>query len=745
MNYWEIYRECNKIKSLILEQSLTEAFQKLRLIPKLYLTGDTLTEIENFEMTYKYMLQYNINNTADTNRQQIYENLQRSLLLIIDHICYTARNISPEMSIYYAKDKGITKDLQLDEVNTLLDQLNVFISIDELLENIPVEVREQNKVEFHHQHFNDIFNRLLIKNHLGKNEYYLYSTIFHSENFHWFDKCTLVSGLTISLLTNFDTEKFRLLAEVFLIGETQVMERALAGFILSILKFENRLSLFPNIKKELTKISTSPFFNDHFLLLALQLIKSVDTEKVSKKIQEELLPEVMKAAPKLTDKLDIENILSEFDKEDKNPDWEYFFKDSPDLYKKMEEISNLQMEGSDVFIGAFSMLKHFPFFNTLSNWLTPFYPDNDFLLNDISNHQLNGLIREFMLSLQKAPYLCNSDKYSFCFNLKNMPETQLGMMIDMFTAEIHNLEELQKEDEQLNKEHKSRSIYTQYLQDIYRFYKIFPLKKQFEDIFKSNFNLYKHSFSDILFKDFSLLKQIGEFYFIKDHYDEALEVFLLLEEKGDDTVVLLQKIAYAYQKSKKYENALSYYLKADMLESSNPWNLKKIALCYRFLKDYHNSLKYYKEAEQIEPDNLYIQVYIGHTYVDLKEYEKALTYYYKVEYLAPENIKLLRPIAWISLATGRLDDAENYYKKIPETEKSKYDLINLGHLYWCKGKKEVASDYYLKALFEKNAEVELVEKSILEDAELLFSLGADPSDLPLMIDYLKYKVLNKDI
>ena len=62
--------------------------------------------------------------------------------------------------------------------------------------------------------------------------------------------------------------------------------------------------------------------------------------------------------------------------DDKNPEWEEIFKDSPGLMNKMEEFSGLQREGADVFMGSFSMLKLFPFFNEISNWFIPFFIEN---------------------------------------------------------------------------------------------------------------------------------------------------------------------------------------------------------------------------------------------------------------------------------------------------------------------------------------------------------------------------------
>src|SRR6056297_1969714 len=96
------------------------------------------------------------------------------------------------------------------------------------------------------------------------------------------------------------------------------------------------------------------------------------------------MPELWKMRSTLEDKLNIEDLLKDKMLEDKNPEWERVFQDTPGLYDKMEEFSNLQMEGSDVFLSAFAMLKRFPFFNEINNWFLPFYKENYYFAETFS-------------------------------------------------------------------------------------------------------------------------------------------------------------------------------------------------------------------------------------------------------------------------------------------------------------------------------------------------------------------------
>ncbi len=109
-------------------------------------------------------------------------------------------------------------------------------------------------------------------------------------------------------------------------------------------------------------MNEDPGFKRNLERVIIQFIRSKETEKIQKKIKDEIIPEMIKISPNLKDKINLDSLMDDTNADDKNPEWEEIFKDSPGLMDKMEEFSELQMEGADVFIGSFSMLKLFPFF-----------------------------------------------------------------------------------------------------------------------------------------------------------------------------------------------------------------------------------------------------------------------------------------------------------------------------------------------------------------------------------------------
>jgi len=571
----------------------------------------------------------------------------------------------------------------------------------------------------------------------SENEINLLRKINESEKLPWHDKSLFVSSLTLSVLRCFDENKIDLLFEFYNKQEDQVWPRALVGIVLALHKYDKRVDLYPKILERLDAFTGNPEVEKNIEAIIIQMIKSKETEEITRKWEQEIMPEIMKMRPNIEQKLDLENIVSDKFIEDKNPDWERVFEDSPDLLDKLQEFSKLQMEGSDVFMSAFGRLKHFPFFNRISNWFIPFFKENPDLGAIFSSKEDNNIF-PLIEKLESSYYMCNSDKYSFCFNLQYIPDAQRNSMMQMFNEEMKQMNEIGEDEEILTGFARTKSIYTQYLQDLYRFYKLHPLRNEVDDIFNYKLDIYNTQFYNRIIEDKKIRRNIAEFYFERNHFDQAVEVFQNLDEEERNKVEILEKTAYGYQRLGDYQTALDYYLKADLFDTNKPWLTKKIALCYRYLNQPEKALEYYKAAENYEPDNLYIQAYIGHSLFQLERYEEAIKYYFKVEYLAPENAKIRRPIAWCSFMLDKFDTAENYLFKLLEKESNYYDYITLGHVYWSMKQPEKAQEAYKNAVVHKDSSFKKFSAAYLEDRKYLENRGIDHLEINLMMDRVKF-------
>ena len=116
----------------------------------------------------------------------------------------------------------------------------------------------------------------------------------------------------------------------------------------------------------------------------------------------------------------------------------------------------------------------------------------------------------------KSPMLCNSDKYSFCFSMQNISSEYKKTVSDSIKAEFDQMEEIEKDKSFLDLSRKAEIVSGQYIRDLYRFFKLYPLREGFEDIFTWRFDFHtKFAFADLLREDFKIQRNIAEILFRK--------------------------------------------------------------------------------------------------------------------------------------------------------------------------------------------------------------------------------------
>jgi len=739
MNYSELKDKINVILENVARHKVIDALDQLQKLTAECKNKDLAEQLENHRETYRSMLKYSFELIDDPEKEKVYRHLMKSILELADDVRDDII-FNQKLLGYYIIKNEVDRDAKLlaGKSGKIIDSLSFQKEIEHILEDKSEESkngRAHVKEEYQRSLLN-IFRIIWMTDRFHEDETNLVSQIIPSRVIPWHDKSILVSSLTLSLIRHFDLQKVNLLFDFLEIKEDQVWQRALTGLLLGLFFHDKRLKYYPEIESRLKLIREEKDFSKNIEAIILQYLKARETEKVTRKIREEIFPEMMKIKSTLEEKLDLEDITSIKNIEEKNPEWETVFKDTPDLYAKLEEFSALQMEGSDVFISAFAMLKRFDFFDVLSNWFLPFYPDNEYVSRSLENLKTEFDIPLFLEGLDRSAVLCNSDKYSFCLNIKNMPALQRKMMMEMFNMEIKAMNELSTNDEMLDKFLRDRTIYTQYLQDLYRFFKLHPLKNEFEDVFEIRSGIERSYLICLLIVDTKIMRNIGEFYFEKGYYQEAINLFSNLPF-DENNFEVFEKIAYSYQKLGNWSKALENYHKAELFDKNKKWIYQKIAFCSRKIGDYKSALKYYKEMEQEDPENLYIQLYIGHTYMDMEEFETALKYYFKVEYQDPSNKKIYRPIAWCSFATGKFDIARKYFDKALRNKPNKNDFVNMGHVDWCTGDKKMAIENYKRSLIMSGADFNWLATIFEQDRKYLLKYGIKEFDIPLMIDYLK--------
>lgn len=732
-----------KIAILVYEGRLRESLQQMKEFVGPVGKSDYINQIENLESTYRSMISYTVKGVHDPERKKIYTRLQQSVIKLADQVKEDLLADSSGWHTYWLKancenERKLAGKSLVETIDDLIfkSELDEWLTESGTRWSEPVTDRQTR----HRKLIEDIFNHLWLTDYYGDAEDELINITLHGNKFDWYEKALFVSAVTLSTLRVWGEKKIRIMLSLFTDGEEKIRERALAGLLLSLYYYNRRLSLHPGLARQLGEVFSEKGAHELMRITIIQLLRSRETERIGRKLQEEILPKVAGLKPRIEEKLDLENLLPADLTEGKNPDWSDLFEESEDIYKSMEEFSKLQMEGADVYMSAFANLKNFDFFRSFSNWFLPFYPDHESLNNIFKDEILGEGTNELAEALYKTPFICNSDKYSLVINLKHLPDAQKKMMLKVFRMELEGLEQMRDSEIDLDPNLTFRTNITQYLQDLYRFFKLSPYKNEFEDLFRGNLEIHNTDFFRLIFSSSGDRLMLADYYFGKDFYNEALDLYNYIADEGSEESEepqLYEKAGYCLQQQGLFTEAIKRYKRANISKRKS-WTLKKIGYCYRRLGMPEEALEYYLEAETAESDNMHTVAMIGHCYLDLKRYDEALKYYFRVEYNDPGNYRVLKPIAWCYFVTGKFDESLKYYNKLSEENLKAHDYINIGHLALCSGERDKAIDNYRKSITRGSLPGTELTEIFREDSELLASLGANQDDLPIIADYLIY-------
>jgi tetratricopeptide (TPR) repeat protein len=704
--------------------------------------GQLRDEYNDLELTYRNMLSYTIEGINDPERNKVYIKLIQSILELSDKVRQDILSHNSGWNTYWVKQQT-EKEQKLTgkTIVETVDDLMFKSELDEWL-RLSNEINPDPESEIskkHRQLIKNIFNHLWLTDFYGEAEESLIKIILNSGKFRWYESCIFTTAITLSSFRSWQTEKLFHLIAIYNSGQEQVMERALSGLILNLHYYNGRILLYPEIGSRIIDMARVPGFREHCRIIVLQIIRSRETEKLSRKLHDEILPQVAKLRPRIEEKLDLDNILPNEKNEGKNPDWASMFNDSEEIFKTMEELTKLQMEGADVYMSAFANLKHFDFFKDFQNWFVPFYPDHEVVDEIFRDEVLGPGTNQMAEAMYKTPFICNSDKYSLILNLKYLPAAQKSMMLKVFRMELEGLGQIDDEESMTDPNRKFRTNVTQYLQDIYRFFKLSPYRKEFEDIFIGRLDIYNSEFFRLTCNASEAEAGLADYFFSKDFYEDALSLYLKQTASRPDDAQLYEKIGYCCQELYNFEEAITYYRMAELIDRK-VWTLKKTGLCLRRLGKYEEALDYYLEAAEIEPDNLHTAIMTAHCYLDLKEYDKALSHYFRVEYNDPGNLKILRPIAYCYFALGKFSESAKYYERLSAGKLIPHDLINMGHLALCQGRKKEAVDLYRQSIMSGDLTREQFISIYSDDRNLLIQLGVNKDDLPILLDYLLFAI-----
>lgn len=547
------------------------------------------------------------------------------------------------------------------------------------------------------------------------------------------DQQLLVSAVTLSLLNFFDVNKFRLLVAVFRrSSDERVRQRALVGWALCLNADVARL--YPELHDMVSEAVEGDGAADELAELQMQMVFCLRAESDNKIIQSEIMPDLMKSGNIRITRNGLEEAEDDPMEDVLHP--ELSEQRMEKLEASMRRMAEMQRQGSDIYFGGFSQMKRFPFFDTVANWFVPFYLEHPGVEGVTDN--VRG--RRFLLSiLSKGPF-CDSDKYSFVLGYKtavgHMPENLLQMM-DRGEAMLVGSE---MDSEELDTPAFMRRSY---LQNLYRFFRVYPRRGEFVNPFDSTQQPRYLFFASNLIQQTRAEEKLGEVTaFLLKHraYDAArLTLQNYRQELRDAQFYLLNGTLLA--RTHAQQNAgmtdADCYARLLELEPENERAWTGYARAMFAQGDYPTALDYYRRLAERHPEHRRYALNEAVCLTNLNEYEEALKLLFRLNYEMPEDAGVSRVLAWALVGSGKYEQAEKYYKVLIQQEPvAADDLLNYGYCLWFSGSPAAAADMFRRYASHDGVSFD-PQRDFSAESDIISRHGISDVEVQLMTDLLE--------
>lgn len=610
--------------------------------------------IERWTQSYKYMLQYAMTGKEDKGRDLLINDISNNIKGLCKDLIADLDSATSS-KIFYA-----TRRLEKIQNNSFENLLLKFALSDKRYKSDISEGKYDTSVAREREALIDnIFEYVMALPFNPTARLNIIKGLCADPNESLELKCIVVSALFVSLSQLYDRHKLITLLDIYEVSDSgRLSARLLISIMLILSQWHDEINDDISLKQRLDNWKDSIQNYTRLRDAVMAFLNTFDTSRINNKMKNEILPsfrnipsDVLKDFQKRYGNGDLEDM--EF-----NPEWEEMLRKSG-LEDKMKEFAEMQSEGADLMMMAFSDLKALPFFNKLSHWFLS-YDRNRSDLAFIRDPQNKAFAR--LLDVN-GPF-CDTDKYSFALTLSQLPDLNRRMISSQIEA---SLEQLKIESEeaalyQANPEFNSEMI--KFLRDLYRFFNLFRLKNEFYNPLKYPLNYIKLPVLGEWLDDFELNSKAAEFYFQRGYYRDALMLYDQIVKEGSSDGFLWEKIGFCHQSLGNPQSALETYQKAEFFFPEKNWLRKMIAFCLKATQRYVEASEYYKMVLDTDPDNVRLLFNTALSLLEAKKYGEALEYCHKALFLKGNDRKIMSLTAACEILSGNISKGKNIIDRL---------------------------------------------------------------------------------
>ena len=667
------------IENRRLGYAITQLENFLLSNPQLKTDLEKLISIQN---DYKLMSDYWQRGYDDPEREMVYSQLLRRLYVLATNIIIHDRIFHVSfLKSMHTRPRQARKNWSIISRRR---QLEEFVSDVAMLEFEPEEKLREKSIQIYVRHqllTHDLFDYILTSRLWNDELADAFVDILLSPTIDTIDQQLIVSAITLSAINHFGINKFRILTEVSLKStDEEVRQRALVGWVFCL--DERKTAIYPEMEEMVRNFCENQDCLDQLAGLQIQLIYCMETEQDQRTIKDEIIPDILQGnSVKLTSRGLIE---MEEDKLEEILHPEKTERDMERMEESINRIVEMQKRGTDVYFGGFSQMKRFSFYNQLSNWFVPFYPQHP----SISQIWNNTTGKTFLHTITNLGAFCDSDKYSFILAfdqvLKKLPPKMLEMIENGEASAMPLGGEIPIEEQR-----QKAFIRRRYLQNVYRFFRLFSMRSEFRNPFEESSQYV--FFANQLFRHTQLadrMLEIASFLMKHKRFNEAKMVIDNYETESYSSDYYLMKGSLLMRLPMRVsDSAVECFQQALEQKTDSEQAISGLARANFRNQNYAEALKAYRRLIDMKPDHRSYLLNAAICLTNMNENQEALKLLYKLEYLYPDDVNAKSVLAWVQTIEGKYEQAEkNYLQLLSQEQPQLVDMLNIGYCKWLEGK-----------------------------------------------------------
>ena len=268
----ELQSKYNLVFEFLSKSRVKDALDKLSELSNECKNTDFKAQIERHSNTYLNMLKYAFELSDDPQKEIVYQRLVKEIMELADDIREDLLRSHQLLRYYQFKINPETLSEQVvTDIAAMVDRLTIQNESHNESPDIS-DTKEFYNTNEYKENIRALFRLIWLSDKFKDTEIRLIKSLIGNASIAWYDKCIVVSALTMSLIRHFDSTKIDLLFGFYDQAEDQIWQRAITGLVIGLAYHNERIGYYPEIMHRLKSLQGNRSSNRIVELIIQQMI-----------------------------------------------------------------------------------------------------------------------------------------------------------------------------------------------------------------------------------------------------------------------------------------------------------------------------------------------------------------------------------------------------------------------------------------------------------------------------------------